>query len=123
MFVAPTPWSRFAAVLGVLATALGLLCGPAAAAPKAAEPQVAVTVFVTPDDTPGCEQAPSDGTGRPAAPPRSLTSYELMPALFEARGAVGGWGLDRLVVCRTAGRAPPPTGPPTPVDLSVLLRV
>jgi hypothetical protein len=111
-------------VLGVLAMALGLLCGPAAAAaPKAPEAQQTATVFVTPDDTPGCKQAPSDGTGRPAAPPRPLTSYELMPALFEARGADGGWGLEQLVVCRAPGRAPPATGPPTPVDLSVLLRV
>jgi hypothetical protein len=73
---------------------------------------------------PGCKhRTPFDGIAGPSVPARHLPSYELMPALFEARGAPGGWGLEQALVPDPERRAAPPAGPSTPVDLSVLLRV
>ncbi|MFJ6696909.1 hypothetical protein ACIQM4_12680 [Streptomyces sp. NPDC091272] len=141
--VASAHWTRWAAVVAVV---LGVLCGPAAftagatagagatAAATAgtsaeshsvegATMNAAATPHTADTPTPGCRPShPSDGAGQPAVPARHGAPYELVPALFDSRGAVGGWGLDRALACPT-GRAPPPAGPPTPVDLSVLLRV
>ncbi|MFJ2743232.1 hypothetical protein ACIO3O_26650 [Streptomyces sp. NPDC087440] len=114
------PLSR---LLAVLVMAVGLLCGPALAAQGAEARAAASVAFEVQDDTPGCEPAPSHGTGQPASPPRGSTSYELMPVLFQVPGTHDTAGLDRLVVSPAPGRAPPPATPPTPVDLGVLLRV
>ncbi|MFI0977837.1 hypothetical protein ACH4SP_12630 [Streptomyces sp. NPDC021093] len=117
-------WSRWAVVVAVV---LGVFCGPAvltASAGPASGPTSVQPTFVADTPTPGCRpHTPSDGVGQPATPVRQGTPYELMPALFEARGGDGGWSLGRSAGPVAAGRAPPSAGPPTPVDLSVLLRV
>ncbi|MEU8891232.1 hypothetical protein [Streptomyces sp. NPDC048442] len=128
--VARARWPRWAVVVAVV---LGVFCGPAVLTASASEgantgasvSSTAPTAQPTfASDTPGCRpHAPSDGAGQPSTPARHGTPYELMPALFEARGSAGGWSLDQGAGPVAGGRAPPPAGPPTPVDLSVLLRV
>ncbi|GHH37939.1 hypothetical protein GCM10018773_15100 [Streptomyces candidus] len=116
-------------LLAVAAVVLGVLCGPAAAQHAVPAAAATRTVPVTAEPTvsapvPGChDRAPAGGTAAPAAPVRPSTMYELLPALFEARGAVGGWGPEQGLVPDHVRRGPPSAGPPTPVDLSVLLRV
>lgn len=70
---------------------------------------------------PGCGQGGDKGDGqRPAAPPRSPSSYELLPALYDTRGAAVAWISDPAVLTVSPGRAPPALVPPSPIDLSVL---
>ncbi|WP_405658133.1 hypothetical protein [Streptomyces sp. RK9] len=70
---------------------------------------------------PGCGQGGDKGdVQRPAAPPRSPSSYELLPALYDTRPAAGSWIADQAVRTVSPGRAPPPLVPPSPIDLSVL---
>ncbi|MEE1754148.1 hypothetical protein [Streptomyces sp. SP18CS02] len=71
---------------------------------------------------PGCGEDSSSEAGglRPAAPPRSATSCELLPALYDARVASGAWAPDGTIVDVRPERAPPPLAAPSPVDLSIL---
>ncbi|MGW7414964.1 hypothetical protein [Streptomyces sp. NPDC054863] len=127
-------WSRWAVVVAVVLGVFGVACGPAALSASASESASAAVpasatptarpAFVVDTPTPGCRpHTPSDGAGQPATPARQGVPYELMPALFEARGGDGGWSPGRSAGSVAVGRAPPPAGPPTPVELSVLLRV
>ncbi|WP_189822709.1 hypothetical protein [Streptomyces finlayi] len=115
------PLSR---LLAVLVMAVGLLCGlPGQAAAGHTPGDRGPVAFQAVDDTPGCRPTPSHDTGKPSVPPRGSTSYELMPVLFETPGSGDAAALDRLLAPPAPGRAPPAAGPPTPVDLGVLLRV
>ncbi|GHC87717.1 hypothetical protein GCM10010349_74510 [Streptomyces flavofungini] len=70
---------------------------------------------------PGCGRGGEKGDGqRPAAPPRSPSSYELLPALYDTRAAAVAWICDPAVLTVSPGRAPPALVPPSPMDLSVL---
>ncbi|WP_149179985.1 hypothetical protein [Streptomyces sp. TRM49041] len=72
---------------------------------------------------PGCGNgSPSDDGGlAPAAPPRGSTPGELLPALYDGRGAVGGaWCGAWAVTVISPERAPPELVPPSPMDLSIL---
>ncbi|GGO59656.1 hypothetical protein [Streptomyces lasiicapitis] len=141
-------WSRarlaWCSLVGVLVVVLGVgvLCGSAAArvagvqvadaagtrAVGSVEASVAADgggFFVQAADAPGvpgCGKGGQDGDGqRPAAPPRSPTSYELLPALYDTRAASGcSWIADQAVLTLSPGRAPPALVPPSPIDLSVL---
>ncbi|MFJ8697546.1 hypothetical protein ACIRED_32335, partial [Streptomyces roseolilacinus] len=72
--------------------------------------------------TPGCrDDSGSDGGLAPAAPPRGLSSGELLPAPHDARGAAAGAGWGAWEPAATGpGRAPPALVPPSPMDLSIL---
>ncbi|WP_371528352.1 hypothetical protein OG302_22155 [Streptomyces sp. NBC_01283] len=70
---------------------------------------------------PGCGKGGQQDAGQaPAAPPRSTSAYELLPALHQAHAASGAWGVGQTVPALTPERGPPPLTPPSPVDLSVL---
>ncbi|WJV47740.1 hypothetical protein [Streptomyces flavofungini] len=70
---------------------------------------------------PGCGQGGDKGdVQRPAAPPRSPTSYELLPALYDTRAGTCSWVADQAFLILSPGRAPPALVPPSPMDLSVL---
>ncbi|WP_405855822.1 hypothetical protein OG361_21355 [Streptomyces sp. NBC_00090] len=122
--------TRAPAALAVLtALVLGLLvCGatvstpPGApvAAPVAASPMAVVGAAV-----PGCDpgHGPDAGASRPVVPPRSGGFAELLPALAADRtpcavrhGEPDGRGT-------APGREPPERVPPSPVELSILMRV
>ncbi|MFF8960454.1 hypothetical protein [Streptomyces sp. NPDC014894] len=78
-------------------------------------------VAVAQDWTPGCGKggADDDRGAHPAPPPRGGVSYEPVPAPYDPHGAPGA--LEGVTALRLApDRGPPPLGPPTPVDLSVL---
>ncbi|MFD9880667.1 hypothetical protein ACFWZT_04310 [Streptomyces alboflavus] len=134
-------WSRVRLVwcplVGVLVVVLGLgvLCGSAGAAGGAGVSGVAVSsggpvssgvteapVFVAEGQgVPGCGQGGDKGdVQRPAAPPRSPSSYELLPALYDTRPAACSWLADQAVLTLSPGRAPPALVPPSPMELSVL---
>ncbi|MET8690570.1 hypothetical protein ABZV77_40835 [Streptomyces sp. NPDC004732] len=127
---ARTPWCPLVAVLLVVFGALGALCGGSAAAATASVPgpDSAVTAQVSaeaPADAsagrPGCGKgSPEDADHVPGTPARSGTSYEVLPALYDAHAATGAWGADQLVPSAAPGRAPPAFDPPSPMDLSVL---
>ncbi|MGA4849844.1 hypothetical protein ACOBQB_27675 [Streptomyces sp. G5(2025)] len=113
---ARTAWCPLVAVLLVV---LGGFCGPAVA--DAAVPVSTVAHAAERHDEPGCGKGGQGETGQaPAAPARSSSAYELLPALYEAHGASGSWTVDKAVLELTPVRGPPPLAPPSPVDLSVL---
>ncbi|MFF0745612.1 hypothetical protein ACFYVL_34965 [Streptomyces sp. NPDC004111] len=177
-----TRLTRWCGPAALLAVVLGMLCGPAAAAPVAAlsgagasaasvpvaassgsasvpavassasasVPAVAHSAAVSvpvaassagvstpaedpsgparagfgPVDAPGCDRAPAhpDGT-HPSTPPRTGTPYDLLPVLCDGdRSAAVGRYLDAALSCAPR-RGPPTPLPPSPVELSVLLRV
>lgn len=107
-------------LLGVLLVVLGGLCGPAVAAQPVAKPVVSVQAEES-AGVPGCGKGGQRDAGQaPAAPPRSSSACELLPALHQAHAASGGWGVGQTVPLLTPERGPPPLTPPSPVDLSVL---
>ncbi|MGW0909109.1 hypothetical protein [Streptomyces sp. NPDC002853] len=108
-------------LFGVLLVVLGVFCGPAVAAePAAARPEVSVQAEVS-AGVPGCGKGGQRDAGQaPAAPPRSSSAYELLPALQQAHAASGACGVGQSVPLLTPERGPPPLTPPSPVDLSVL---
>lgn len=122
---ARTLWSPLA---GVLLTVLGLFCAPAAAAgqqpaERTATPMASATVTPVADghEQPGCGKgAQGDGEQGPAAPPRTNSPHELLPALCQAHGTAGSWGADQAVLDLTPVRGPPELVPLSPGDLSVL---
>ncbi|MFE0176790.1 hypothetical protein ACFWZ2_31230 [Streptomyces sp. NPDC059002] len=121
-------------LVGVLLVMLGVFCGgPAtAAAGSVARTAAVAAVSQAGADVPVAQE--SDGAGVPgcgkggrqdadhvpATPARSGTSYELLPALYDAHAAPGAWGVDQAVLTMAPGRAPPALDPPSPMDLSVL---
>ncbi|MFI8874762.1 hypothetical protein [Streptomyces sp. NPDC055243] len=111
-------------LLGVLLVVLGAFCGPAAAAEPAVNSAVSAPVSVQVEASagvPGCGKGGQQDAGQaPAAPPRSSTAYELLPALHQAHSASGGWGVGQTVPSLTPERGPPPLSPPSPIDLSIL---
>ncbi|GAA1905729.1 hypothetical protein GCM10009837_31560 [Streptomyces durmitorensis] len=120
-------------LLGVLLVVLGAFCGPAVAAESTpAKPKVSVQAEVPAEASaevsagvsagvPGCGKGGQQDAGQaPAAPPRSSSAYELLPALHQAHAASGAWGFDQTVPSLTPERGPPPLAPPSPVDLSIL---
>ncbi|MEV7197498.1 hypothetical protein AB0N81_37750 [Streptomyces sp. NPDC093510] len=118
---ARTPWCPLVAVLLVV---LGLLCGgPSTAGAGPAEPSAVVTAVVTATAgaTPGCGKgSPQDADHVPGTPARSGSSYELLPALYDAHAATGACAVDHVVTPPLPGRAPPALDPPSPMELSVL---
>ncbi|MFE6161100.1 hypothetical protein ACFQ7F_19555 [Streptomyces sp. NPDC056486] len=112
-------------LLGVLLVVLGAFCGPAVAAePAAAKPKVSVQASERTEvsaGVPGCGKGGQQDAGQaPAAPPRSSSAYELLPALHQAHAASGAWGIGQPVPALTPERGPPPLTPLSPVDLSIL---
>lgn len=111
-------------LLGVLLVVLGAFCGPAVAAEPVAKPVAKPTVSVQVEASagaPGCGKGGQQDAGQaPAAPPRSSSAYELLPALHQAHAASGAWGVEQTVPALTPERGPPPLTPPSPIDLSVL---
>ncbi|MFD4482640.1 hypothetical protein ACFWPU_41920 [Streptomyces sp. NPDC058471] len=111
-------------LLGVLLVVLGAFCGPAVALEPVAKPVVRAEVSAQAEEAagvPGCGKGGQRDAGQaPAAPPRSTSSYELLPALHQAHAASGAWGVGQTVPSLTPERGPPPLTPPSPVDLSVL---
>ncbi|MEU5899966.1 hypothetical protein [Streptomyces venezuelae] len=124
---ARTLWSPLA---GVLLIVLGLFCAPAPAPAPTATATATATATVTASpaasaidghEQPGCGKgARGDGEQGPAAPPRTNSPHELLPALCQAHGATGSWGADQAFLDRTPVRGPPEPVPLSPVDLSVL---
>ncbi|MFE2561396.1 hypothetical protein ACFXGT_36380 [Streptomyces sp. NPDC059352] len=117
--------TRAPAALGVLAAlVLGLLvCGATVSTPPGAP--VAALVAVVGAAVPGCDpgHGPDAGASRPVVPPRSGGFAELLPALAADRtpcavrhGEPDGRGT-------APGREPPERVPPSPVELSILMRV
>lgn len=107
-------------LLGVLLVVLGAFCAPAVAAEPVAKP-VASVQAEAPAGAPGCGKGGQQDAGQaPAAPPRSSSAYELLPALHQAHSASGTWGVDQTVLSLTPVRGPPPLAPPSPIDLSIL---
>ncbi|MFI6092538.1 hypothetical protein [Streptomyces sp. NPDC051218] len=107
-------------LLGVLLVVLGAFCAPAVAAEPVAKPTVSVQADAS-AGAPGCGKGGQQDAGQvPAAPPRSSSAYELLPALHQAHAASGAWGLGQTVPALTPERGPPPLAPPTPIDLSIL---
>lgn len=121
-----TRLTRWCGLVALLAVVLGTLCGPAASAAPATPgtDSGSGTVYVKVMDTPGCDRAPAhpDGT-HPATPPRGSAAYDLLPVLCDGdRSATASRYLDAAL--RVAPRRGPPTPvPPSPVELSVLLRM
>jgi len=122
-------------LLGVLLVVLGAFCGPAVAAePTAAKPEVSVQAEVSAAQAevsavqaevsagvPGCGKGGQQDAGQaPAAPPRSSSAYELLPALHQAHAESGALGIGQTVLALTPERGPPPLTPPSPVELSIL---
>ncbi|CAL9475632.1 hypothetical protein [Streptomyces sp. enrichment culture] len=72
---------------------------------------------------PGCrdDSGTRDGGLAPAAPPRTLTPGDLLPAPHDARGGGGcaGWAASGPAAAGPE-RAPPGLAPPSPMDLSIL---
>lgn len=72
---------------------------------------------------PGCrdDSGTRDGGLAPAAPPRTLTPGDLLPAPHDARGGGGcaGWAASGPAAAGPE-RAPPGLVPPSPTDLSIL---
>ncbi|MEU2184100.1 hypothetical protein [Streptomyces thermolilacinus] len=72
---------------------------------------------------PGCrdDSGTRDGGLAPAAPPRTLTLGDLLPAPHDARGGGGcaGWAAFEPAAMGPE-RAPPGLVPPSPMDLSIL---
>ncbi|MFI7320579.1 hypothetical protein [Streptomyces venezuelae] len=120
---ARTLWSPLA---GVLLVVLGLFCAPAPAPAATATATVSVTVSsaasaVDGHEQPGCGKgARGDGEQSPAAPPRTNSPHELLPALCQAHDATGSWGADQAFLDLSPVRGPPELVPLSPVDLSVL---
>ncbi|MGW0536908.1 hypothetical protein [Streptomyces sp. NPDC003032] len=119
---ARTPWCPLVAVLLVV---LGGFCGPAVAAEPVVKPTASVQVVsvqaVESAGVPGCGKGAQPDAGQaPAAPPRSSSAYELLPALHQAHAASGAWGVGQTVPLLTPERGPPPLTPPSPGDLSIL---
>ncbi|MFI2618793.1 hypothetical protein [Streptomyces sp. NPDC018584] len=113
---ARTAWCPLVAVLLVV---LGGFCGPAVA--KAAAPVTTAAHVAERPAGPGCGKGGQRDAGQaPAAPARSSSASELLPALYEAHGASGAWAVDQAVLELAPVRGPPPLVPPSPVDLSVL---
>lgn len=115
-------WCPF---LGALIVVLGAFCGPAVAAePAAAKPEASVQASERTDASagvPGCGKGGQQDAGQaPAAPPRSSSAYELLPALHQAHATSGAWGVGQTVPLLTPERGPPPLTPPSPVHLSIL---
>ncbi|MEV8391879.1 MULTISPECIES: hypothetical protein [unclassified Streptomyces] len=74
--------------------------------------------------TPGCGRGDRDDAGTPPlAPARGSFAHELLPALYDARDTAGAWGIAQAVLAVIPDRGPPPVAAPSPIDLSVLLRV
>ncbi|MEV0317641.1 hypothetical protein ACIBKX_21410 [Streptomyces sp. NPDC050658] len=114
------PSARWCPLVAVLLVVLGGFCGPAVAAEPVVKP--AVTVQVTESTgAPGCGKGGQQDAGQaPAAPARSSSAYELLPALHQAHAASGGWAADQTVLCLAPERGPPVLAPPSPIALSVL---
>ncbi|MER8072461.1 hypothetical protein ABTZ59_29655 [Streptomyces sp. NPDC094034] len=73
---------------------------------------------------PGCGRGDRDDAGTPPlAPARGGFVHELLPALYDARDSAGAWGIPQAVLAVIPDRGPPPVAAPSPIDLSVLLRV
>lgn len=107
-------------LLGVLLVVLGSFCAPAVAAEPAAKPVVSVQAEPS-SGGPGCGKGTRQDAGQvPAAPPRSTSAYELLPALHQAHAASGAWGAGQTVPPLMPERGPPPLAPPSPIDLSIL---
>ncbi|WP_228983291.1 hypothetical protein [Streptomyces sp. DH12] len=73
--------------------------------------------------TPGCDDGSRSGDGglAPATLPRGPSAGELLPAPYDARGAVPAAGSAAgQPAGTTPGRAPPGLVPPSPMDLSIL---
>ncbi|MEU3451165.1 hypothetical protein AB0H29_28660 [Streptomyces thermolilacinus] len=72
---------------------------------------------------PGCrdDSGTRDGGLAPAAPPRTLTPGDLLPAPHDARGGgcCAGWAASEPAAAGPE-RAPPGLVPPSPMDLSIL---
>ncbi|MFE0132234.1 hypothetical protein ACFWY6_11750 [Streptomyces sp. NPDC059037] len=115
--------TRWCPLLAVLLVVLGGFCAPAVAAQpvaKVTKPAAAVQAKES-AGAPGCGKSGQQDAGQgPAAPARSSSAYELLPALHQAHAASGAWGADQPVLSLTPDRGPPPLAPPTPIDLSVL---
>lgn len=110
-------------LLGVLLVVLGGFCGAAVAAQPVAKLAVSVQVSMQAEESagvPGCGKGGQQDAGQaPAAPPRSSSAYELLPALHQAHSASGAWGVEQPVPSLTPERGPPPLTPPSPIDLSI----
>ncbi|MFI1681385.1 hypothetical protein [Streptomyces sp. NPDC020607] len=114
---ARTLWSPLA---GALLIVLGLFCAPAATATATATVSHAASA-VDGHAQPGCGKGvQGDGEQGPAAPPRTNSPHELLPALCQAHGATDSWGADQAFLDLTPVRGPPELVPLSPVDLSVL---
>ncbi|MFK4069645.1 hypothetical protein [Streptomyces sp. NPDC029674] len=117
---ARTPWHPWCPLVAALLVVLGLLCGGTATA--AADPAgTSTAVTVNAGGTPGCGKgSPQDADHVPGTPARSGTSYELLPALYDAHAATGACGAGQVVLPLSPVRAPPALDPPSPMELSVL---
>ncbi|MEV8020421.1 hypothetical protein AB0O76_29620 [Streptomyces sp. NPDC086554] len=112
--------TRWCPLLAVLLVVLGGFCAPAVAAQPVAKPVAAVQANDS-AGAPGCGKGGQQDAGQgPAAPARSSSAYELLPALHQAHAASGAWGADQTVLSLTPERGPPPLAPPSPIDLSIL---
>ncbi|NUL04090.1 hypothetical protein HRW07_12760 [Streptomyces lunaelactis] len=109
-----------AALLGLLFALL--LCSTAQASPEPADSRAVGVVVADAGRAPGCGKgAPDQDRGaHPGTPPRGGTSYELLPALYDAHGASASRCQDGTTLDITPERGPPPLVPPSPVDLSIL---
>ncbi|TGB08968.1 hypothetical protein [Streptomyces sp. MZ04] len=119
----PRVRTRWCPLLAVLLVVLGAFCAPAVAADPVAKPAASAASVQAKESTggPGCGKGGQQDAGQaPAAPARSSSAYELLPALHQAHAASGAWGADQTVLSLTPERGPPPLAPPTPIDLSVL---
>ncbi|GLF96530.1 hypothetical protein [Streptomyces yaizuensis] len=107
-----------AAVLLAMVLALLALACPASAAEPVAEMPVASAV----GEPKGCGKgAPDDDRGaHPSPPPRAPSPYEPAPVACAVYGAAAGQPWQGWAPGVAPDRGPPPVGPPTPVDLSVL---
>ncbi|MCX5392075.1 hypothetical protein [Streptomyces sp. NBC_00094] len=119
MFRTTRALAAFAALAGLVLALL--VCGTATSAPLAPPGTKAVAAAVVPGCGPG--HAADVGASGPLVPPRASGFAELLPALAADRtpcavrhGEPGGRGAG-------PGREPPERVPPSPVELSILMRV
>lgn len=123
------PHGRCRAAVGVSALVAVLLALVVCARPGAMEASdgavsVSPAAVAAPGHgmPPGCGDgsASDDGGLAPVSPPRGTSPSELLPALYDARGAGGaGCGAEASLAIMPE-RAPPELVPPSPMDLSIL---
>ncbi|ANW19080.1 hypothetical protein [Streptomyces clavuligerus] len=110
-----------AVLLGMVLALLVLAC-PLSADVRGAD---AGPVASAPGEPQGCGKgAPDEDRGaHPSPPPRPVCSYEPVPVAYAAYGTGAGQVWSGRLPGGAPDRGPPPPVPPTPVDLSILLRV